>query len=77
MRWREECILVSYEMEWTVRYFFHKMDYWIDAHSADGSPLSAGAAAYASRKTAMWHDLALYADKSFKNVNNNYKSPLS
>lgn len=76
MRWREESLLVNYEMEWSVRYFLHKNQYWTSAHSADGTPLSLGAAGYAHRKAAMWHDLALYADKSFKSANLNYKSPM-
>lgn len=76
MRWREECLLTGYEMEWTVRYFLYKHQYWTSAHSADGRPLSSGAACYANRKAAMWRDLALYADKAFKSANNNYKSPM-
>ncbi|KIM39386.1 hypothetical protein M413DRAFT_74977, partial [Hebeloma cylindrosporum] len=77
MRWQEEVILVEHEMEWTVRYFLHKMDYWRAPPPPDREPPSSGAAAYAARKCAMWHDLALYADKSFKNVNINYKSLFS
>ena len=73
MRWREECILVRYEMEWTVRYFSHKGDLWTLGDTTDVSP---GAAAYAHRQVAMWCDLAHYADKSFKTVNVNYKSLL-
>ena len=73
MRWREECILVRYEMEWTVRYFLHKSDLWT---LGDHTNIAAGAVAYAHRQAAMWRDLAHYADQSFKSVNVNYKSPL-
>ncbi|KIM41065.1 hypothetical protein M413DRAFT_41140, partial [Hebeloma cylindrosporum] len=67
MRWREEAIMVNYEMEWTVRYFLYKREYWSEASSADGGRISAGANAYTFRKAAMWDDLALYADKLFRN----------
>src|SRR6266567_2572202 len=73
-RWREECTLVRYEMEWTVRYFMHKCHFWKSAVGA-GQVLP-GPSAYASRKATMWHQLALFADRSFKNINVNYKSPL-
>jgi len=71
-RWQEECILVRYEMEWVVRYFVHKSQFWQSAQSGD----SPGPAAYATRKAAMWRQLARFADGSFKNININYKSPL-
>jgi len=70
-RWREECILVKYEMEWAVRYFVHKSQSWQSAPSAAPGP-----AAYAKRKAALWQQLARFADGSFKNININYKSPL-
>jgi len=73
LRWREECILVRYEMEWTVRYFLHKSHLWMLGDTTDVSP---SAVAYAHRQVAMWHDLAHYADQSFKTVNVNYKSPV-
>ncbi|KAF9489081.1 hypothetical protein BDN71DRAFT_1402204, partial [Pleurotus eryngii] len=41
--WQEELLLVKYEMEWTVRYFKHNHDIWVD-WSSDSSP---GATAYA------------------------------
>ncbi|KAF8965105.1 hypothetical protein BDZ97DRAFT_1659385, partial [Flammula alnicola] len=74
-RWREECILVRYEMQWTVRYFMHKSKTWQSALTS-GRPLTAGAAAYADRKVVMWRQLALISDKSFKNTNVHYESPL-
>ncbi|KIM38779.1 hypothetical protein M413DRAFT_29731 [Hebeloma cylindrosporum] len=48
------------------------MDYWQAPPPPDHDPLSSSAATYAAQKCAMWHDLALYADKSFKNDNINY-----
>lgn len=71
-RWHEECTLVKYEMEWTVRYFVHKSAFWRSAPTS-GPP---GPAAYARRKAAMWDELARDADRSFTNINKNYKSTL-
>ena len=42
----------------------------------DHANVASGAVAYAHHQAAMWHDLAHYADQSFKSVNINYKSPL-
>lgn len=67
--------MVNYEMEWTIRYFLHKSRYWKSVYSTDARP-SPGAVGYAHRKAAMWQDLAVYADKSFRYANVNYKSPL-
>lgn len=75
-RWREECTIVRYEMQWTVRYFLYKQRFWQSATSADGSPLLSGPAAYANRKAAMWHHLAVFGDRSFKNIDVNYQSVL-
>ena len=66
LRWREECILVRYEMEWTMRYFLHKSDLWM---LGDHANVASSAVAYAHHQAAMWHDLAHYADQSFKSVN--------
>ncbi|KAF9491575.1 hypothetical protein BDN71DRAFT_1398146, partial [Pleurotus eryngii] len=41
--WQEELLLVKYEMEWTVRYFKHNHDIWVDWSSNS----SLGATAYA------------------------------
>ncbi|KAF9494656.1 hypothetical protein BDN71DRAFT_1590295 [Pleurotus eryngii] len=49
-RWREELLLVKYEMEWTVRYFKHNHDVWVD-RSYDSS---LGAKAYAQHKAAQY-----------------------
>jgi len=75
-RWDEECTLVRYEMEWTVRYFLHKSRFWQSAPTADLTKVLPGQTAYAQRKAAMWDKLARDADHSFKNINKNYKSPL-
>lgn len=74
-RWREECILVGYEMQWTVRYFLNKSSLWKPSALPDADPEFAtpGAAAYANRQATMWHRLALIADKSFKYYNVHYQ----
>lgn len=60
-------------MEWTVRYFMHKSRFW---ESATLGQILPGAAGYAHRKAAMWHQMAMLADRSFK-INLDYKSPLN
>ena len=34
MRWREEVTLLTYEMQWTVRYFIHKSKFWSDIENS-------------------------------------------
>lgn len=74
-RWDEECTLVKYEMEWTVRYFVHKRHFWQSAFTANLAQ-PPGPLAYAQRKAAMWDKLAHDADRSFTNINKYYRSPL-
>lgn len=69
-RWREEKMLVGYEMQWTVRYFHHQCAMW--KSRAILSPESTGASAYASRQSAMWYRRACSAEKEFIICNNNY-----
>ena len=42
----------------------------------DHTNVAPSAVAYAHRQSAMWRELAHYADQSFKSVNVYYKSPL-
>jgi len=91
MRWGEEVILTTYEMQWSVRYFIHKSKFWAENNTLPGisvdqlDPINlnfsgaennAGALAYAKRKQSIWYQLALKADRTFKTINNAYKSPL-
>ncbi|KAF9489479.1 hypothetical protein BDN71DRAFT_1528972 [Pleurotus eryngii] len=64
-RWREELLLVKYEMEWTVRYFKHNHDIWVD-QSSDSSP---GEKAYARRKAAQYLRQAQVAEGEFIKYN--------
>ena len=66
-RWNEEAILVGYEMQWTVRYFLQQAKRWdsLVTSEKECGKLSAGPAAYAARKAAMWRWLALRAKKRF------------
>ncbi|KAF9490610.1 hypothetical protein BDN71DRAFT_1592744 [Pleurotus eryngii] len=63
--WREELLLVKYEMEWTVRYFKHNHDIWVD-QSSNSSP---GAKAYAQRKAAQYLRQAQVAEGEFIKYN--------
>ncbi|KAF9492498.1 hypothetical protein BDN71DRAFT_1396630, partial [Pleurotus eryngii] len=64
-RWREELLLVKYEMEWTVRYFKHNHDVWVD-RSSGSSP---GAKAYARRKATQYLRQAQVAEGEFIKYN--------
>jgi hypothetical protein len=72
-RWKEELILVGYEMIWTVNYFKHQCQQWSDRKAAANVVNNSGAAAYASRKMAMWTCMASNADNKFQKVNSAYK----
>jgi len=61
-------------MVWTVRYFLFKSNWWESALATVG--ITAGAAAYARRKKAMWQDLALMANRQYQHVTNSYNSPM-
>jgi hypothetical protein len=50
-RTREEVILVSHEMEWTVRYFHHQAERWSKRKSAIDT---SGHLAYGLRMESMW-----------------------
>ncbi|KAF8805730.1 hypothetical protein BYT27DRAFT_7073044, partial [Phlegmacium glaucopus] len=51
-RWKEEQILVGYEMEWSVRYFLYQAKVWEECCNV--AALSPGAIAYAARQNACW-----------------------
>ncbi|KAF9539539.1 hypothetical protein CPC08DRAFT_613590, partial [Agrocybe pediades] len=54
--WREECQLLTYEMQWTVRSFVQKSKLWLGLKNAhNGGALSPGARAYADRQSRTWH----------------------
>jgi hypothetical protein len=38
MRWQEEATLISYEMQWTVRYFANKGETWAEAYGTLADP---------------------------------------
>jgi hypothetical protein len=74
-RWHEEVILVTYEMQWTVRYFLQRSKTW--EAGAESVNVSAGAKAYALRQGSLWKNLADVADNVFKNTTHLYLSPYS
>jgi hypothetical protein len=73
-RWHEEVVLVTYEMQWTVRYFLHKSHSWYE--EAGGPNISPGAQIYALRQWKIWKTLAQIMDKVFNNTTSHYQSPL-
>ncbi|KAF8815690.1 hypothetical protein BYT27DRAFT_7079225 [Phlegmacium glaucopus] len=63
-RWKEEQILVGYEMEWSVRYFLYRAKVWEERCNV--AALSPGAIAYAARQNARWRQVAAAAESLFK-----------
>jgi hypothetical protein len=64
-RWKEEFILVAHEMEWTVRYYIHQSQIWKTRRKVSTDMGDNGAAVYASRKEAMWFDMASKSHSQF------------
>jgi hypothetical protein len=65
-RWKEETVLVTYEMQWTVRYFLKEAAIWNNRSKWNQN--SPGAAAYAARQAAISFRRAAAADRMFKKV---------
>ena len=86
MRWQEEVTITTYEMQWTVHYFIHKSNFWSEIQNTpatDGLTLEVngnapgmdvGSLSYAKQKHSTWYQFALKVDKTFKVINNAYKS---
>ena len=74
-RWREECIFVRYEMQWTVRYYIHKAEYWGSIATKTSESMH-GQLAYARRKRREWLVLAHDADRRFVAACTDYESPI-
>ncbi|KAF8164789.1 hypothetical protein B0H34DRAFT_670799 [Crassisporium funariophilum] len=71
-RWHEEVVLVTYEMQWTVRYFLHQCKQWQEG--ADDPDVSAGARSYAVRQVRRWRQFADGADLVFTRTTDHYLS---
>ena len=67
-RWVEESVLVSAEMEWTLKYFEHQADIWKVREKTSKEHSSQGHSIYAARQCAMWLKFHLQADKIFQGV---------
>lgn len=72
-RTREEVILVSHEMEWTVRYFHHQAERWSKRKSAIDT---AGHLAYALRMESMWTRFATRSMEVFSATRQKFPPPL-
>lgn len=68
MRWNEELVLVRYEMGWTVNFYLYQTGIWTERTSIAKTNGDRGATAYASRKEAMWLEIANRARVQFKDV---------
>ena len=67
-RWKEELILVGYEMQWMVSYYKHQATIWDARGKRAQDAGNAGATAYVACKSAMWQDMAAVAEKRFRDV---------
>jgi hypothetical protein len=56
-------------MEWTIRYFLHQIRQWEARGNDATSRHLPGAAAYASRKVAMWEEMSKMAQTRFIEIN--------
>ena len=70
--WHEECLLLTYEMHWTVHYFVNKSSIWQSPPARN----DAGYIAYATWQAMHWTHLAAFADQAFWQINVKYTSPL-
>jgi hypothetical protein len=59
-------------MEWTVRYFLHQAREWEDRGTDAIHRNLPGAAAYGSRKVAMWQEMSQMAQSRFIAINPNH-----
>lgn len=60
-------------MEWTVRYYIYQSKTWTTRTSVSKDMGDDGAAAYASRKEAMWINMAVSSDSQFRTNCASYK----
>src|ERR1700742_5206807 len=78
LRWQEELLLVTYKMQWVVRYLMHQRHMWYDhACVSAGASRHPGMIAYAYRRQSMWDRRTHRADHTFRDMNPKYQSPLS
>jgi hypothetical protein len=63
-------------MDWTVRYYVYQAGVWKDRKNVAKGMDDEGAAVYATRKVAMWMDMAAGAAANFHVVNPLYKSSI-
>lgn len=73
-RWHKEVLLVTYEMQWTVRYFMQKGNKSLD--EANGPDVAPGPQAYTRRQGSWWTNLAYLANRLFKCTTIQYQSLL-
>src|SRR6201999_682048 len=78
LRWQEELLLVTYEMQWVVRYFMHQSRMWNErARVSAGAGRHPGVIAYAYRHQSIWDQRTHRADQTFRDMNPQNKAPLS
>ena len=76
-RWREEFVLVGYEMKWTVNYFMHQSNQWIARGIVSDEDQDRGGSAYAAKQAARWVAIAKQAEREFQRVNEHYRASVT
>jgi hypothetical protein len=61
-------------MGWMVNFYHHEIQIWTDRRKYAEDQKHHGAAAYATRKIAMYENMASLDEGRFKAVNANYKA---
>jgi hypothetical protein len=73
-RWREEFVIVGYEMKWTVNHFMYQSNQWVGRGIASDHDQDRGGMAYAAKQAARWAAIAKQAEVHFQTVNEQYRA---
>lgn len=72
-RWQEENILTAFEMDWTTRFFLHKVKLWGEVATFGLHSRHRGGEAFAERQKLFWKGMALRAETAFGLCNDKYR----
>ncbi|KII83090.1 hypothetical protein PLICRDRAFT_119855, partial [Plicaturopsis crispa FD-325 SS-3] len=72
-RWNEEFNIIWSEMDWTVRYFRHQGDIWVERTRVAQEEGKQGSAAYGARQAAMWAKFCSQARMVFHDAKSTYQ----
>ena len=67
-RWKEELLIVRYEMKWTILWFKHQMKEWKDRLRRSVEEKKLGHIAYAEKQVAMWKMFMREGERGFRGM---------